>query len=107
MVFEVHPYRMFSVPEQLRGVDASPAIKAWMSDKEAHGNAGWNQGIMNAALLGLTENATRMLIERAQTKLAEGLRWPGFAPHFQDFQPSADHYANYNTGKPLSISFKY
>jgi len=96
-LYAVHPYRMFSVPEQLRGVDASPAIKAWMSDKEAHGNSGWNQGIMNAALLGLTENATRMLIERAQTKLAEGFRWPGFAPHFQDFQPSADHYANYNT----------
>eukprot|EP00494_Astrolonche_serrata_P014029 UN14157 len=64
----------------------------------AHNNAGWTQGIMNAALLGLTDNATHFVNDRVKnTKLASGYRFPGFAPHEQDYEPSSDHYANLNT----------
>ena len=51
---------------------------------------------MNAALLGLTEMAQRMVLERASISPAQGFRFPAFAPHEQDFEPSADHFANMN-----------
>jgi hypothetical protein len=49
-----------------------------------------------AALLGLADTAAAQLLERAATAPAAGYRFPGFAPHFQDFDPSADHFANLN-----------
>ena len=49
---------------------------------------------MIAALLGLTNDASRMLLERAATQPAPGYRFIGFAPHMQDYEPSADHFAN-------------
>jgi hypothetical protein len=36
------------------------------------------------------------VLERAATAPAAGYRFMGFAPHMQDFDPSADHFANMN-----------
>lgn len=36
------------------------------------------------------------VLERAATAPAAGYRFIGFAPHMQDFDPSADHFANMN-----------
>ena len=38
-----------------------------------------------------------MLVDRAANSPPEGARYPAFAPHLQDYQPSADHYANLMT----------
>eukprot|EP01049_Picozoa_sp_SAG25_P010147 SAG25_NODE_1079_length_4095_cov_1.941191_4_plen_150_part_01 len=48
---------------------------------------------MNAALLGNATVAAKYVVARARTPLADGYRWPGFAPRMQDAAPSADHYA--------------
>jgi hypothetical protein len=53
-------------------------------------------GINAAALLGATDTAAAQLLERAATAPASGYRFLGFAPHMQDFDPSADHFANMN-----------
>ena len=46
------------------------------------------QGLLNAALLGRAQRAASMTLERALTPPATGYRFPAFAPHFQDYEPS-------------------
>ena len=46
-----------------------------------NGNGGWNQGIMNAALLGDAAIASKQCINRAKTPAGKGYRFEGFAPH--------------------------
>ncbi len=53
-------------------------------------------GLNAAALLGLADPASSQVLDRANTAPASGYRFPGFAPHMQDFDPSADHFANMN-----------
>lgn len=97
-LYAVHPYRLFTVGRNLTaGAPLHPAINAWYADSNAQSNSGWNQGIMDAALLGMTSEASAMLIERALTSPAPGYRFQGFMPHEQDYEPSADHLANFNS----------
>eukprot|EP01006_Ploeotia_vitrea_P029430 TRINITY_DN61979_c0_g2_i1.p1 TRINITY_DN61979_c0_g2~~TRINITY_DN61979_c0_g2_i1.p1 ORF type:complete len:388 (-),score=25.84 TRINITY_DN61979_c0_g2_i1:41-1204(-) len=94
-LYSVHPFQLFTVAEQYwNKVNISAAVNSWNADPRAHINEGWEQGIMNAALLGLTSSLKKMLISRGNTRSADGYRFPGFAPHEQDYEPSADHYAN-------------
>ena len=58
------------------------------------GPAGWNYGILAAVLAGITDAAVLQLASRALTPPAPGYRFPAFSPQFQDYDPSADHYAN-------------
>ena len=55
----------------------------------------WNYGINAAVLAGITDAAVAALSARALTPPAPGYRFPGFSPQFQDYDPSADHYANF------------
>jgi len=48
---------------------------------------------MDAALLGDADEAARFVVARAKTSPAAGYRFPTFAPHEQDYEPSADHFA--------------
>ena len=54
----------------------------------ANGNGGWNQGVMNAALLGNAEHAKAGLLGRSSSAPGAGYRFIGFAPHEQDYEPS-------------------
>jgi len=76
--------------------DLTLALNTFASSKFAKENSGWNYGINVAALIGVTDVAKEMVLQRANTPPALGYRWPGFAPHEQDFDPSADHFANMN-----------
>lgn len=51
---------------------------------------------MDAALLGDARSAMEYVLNRANTGLAKGYRFPAFAPHEQDYEPSADHYSVMN-----------
>jgi hypothetical protein len=53
-------------------------------------------GINAAALLGLADAAAAQLLQRATAAPAPGYRFQGFAAHMQDFDPSADYFANMN-----------
>ena len=95
-LYSVHPYRYFSMGGKiLRNRDITPA-QLCMTDPSmgaptcgnSRGNSGWNQGVMNAALLGLTDIASNNVISRAKTAPAVGYRFQGFAPHEQDYEVS-------------------
>ena len=102
-LYSTHPNRYFTVGRRLLGGrDIAPSIQCMTNSsrqtcRNAMANEGWNQGVMNAALLGLTELAQKMVLERALTPPAPGYRFPAFAPHFQDSEPSSDHWANMMT----------
>jgi hypothetical protein len=59
--------------------------------------------VLNAALLGRSKRASSMVLDRASVDPAIGYVFPGFAPHFQDYEPSADHFANMNTALQLML----
>ena len=96
-LYPIHPHRVFT---KGRSVAANQSIdiaaETVASSPFAYENSGWNYGINAAALIGHTKMAQTMVLERARTQPAAGYRWPGFAPHEQDFDPSADHFANMN-----------
>jgi len=105
-LYSTHPYRYFTIGRQLLGAKRSlvPALnclklgsKVRKTCGNGNGNGGWNQGIMNAALLGDATIATKQTVNRAKTPPAKGYRFMGFAPHEQDFEPSADQFANMNS----------
>jgi hypothetical protein len=55
-------------------------------------------GGIDAALLGLASQSWDMVVDRAVNSPPDaGYRFPAFAPHLQDSEPSADHYANLMT----------
>jgi len=110
-MYAVHPYRIYTVARRLAS-DFDPsapssvdiAIKSWNTNTLAQSNTGWTQGVMNAALLGMVDEAANMVLERANnTAPADGYRYPGFPPHLQDYEPSADHYAVFNHALQLML----
>ena len=91
-LYGVHPFRYYTQGRQLlSNVSSAPAVQCMINSTRqtclnAALNTGWNQGIMNAALLGLKSIAESMLVSRALTAPAIGYRFEGFAPHEQDFE---------------------
>ena len=63
----------------------------------------WAQGVLNAALLGRAMRAARMVLERSASPPAAGYRFPAFAAHYQDYEPSEDHLANMNSALQLML----
>lgn len=87
-LYAVFPYRLFGVGkpelEMARRTFAQRAVK---------GNSGWQQDDTQAALLGLSDEARRMLVSRFSTKDPDS-RFPAFwGPNF-DWTPDQDHGAN-------------
>ncbi len=100
-LYSTHPFRYFTIGQsigpQKRNID--PSIYCLETSKRqtcrnADANTGWVQGSLNAALLGRAEKAAKMTLQRALVSPATGYRFPAFAPHFQDYEPSEDHFAN-------------
>ena len=44
-------------------------------------------------MLNLTSEAAKQVGQRASAPPASGFRFPGFAAHYQDYEPSLDHFA--------------
>lgn len=49
-------------------------------------------------MLNLTGEAVQQLMARAAETPANGFRFGGFAKHYQDYEPSLDHFAFMRTG---------
>lgn len=100
-LYAVHPHRVFTKGRAVASGfnislgEATVANSAWASRGNS-GGAGWAYGINAYALIGDSANAAKRVVGRANTAPALGYRFDGFAPHFQDFEPSADHFANMN-----------
>ena len=96
-LYAMHPHRVFTMGRHIAtGANISIGVDTHLKSGFARENNGWNYGVNSAALLGLTDVVVPQLLARAATSAAPGYRFPGFAPHFQDYEPSADHFANYN-----------
>ena len=96
-LYAVHPHRVFTRGREVAsGADVGLGRRTVAASGWAGSNQGWNYGINARALIGDAAGAAQQLLERAAMQPAAGYRWPGFAPHLQDFDPSADHYANFN-----------
>ena len=94
-LYAVHPYRRFTAAR--KGVDLLPATIAY-DIRWFQADQGWDQCIMDAALLGMADEFKKLAFNRANVTDAVGYRFPGFMQHYQDYQPSADHLANLNNG---------
>ena len=84
-----HPFRYYSLGRKALGKkrDYTPALNCLVKGNairrtcgNGNGNGGWNQGIMNAALLGNAAIASHQAILRAKTPPGKGYRFQGFAP---------------------------
>jgi hypothetical protein len=111
-LYSTHPFRYFTLGRSLlsgtRKRDIAPSIYCLEKSKRetcrnADRNGGWVQGLLNAALLGRAKKASTDTLARAQTAPAKGYRFPGFAQHEQDYEPSEDHLANMNTALQLML----
>jgi hypothetical protein len=90
-LYAVHPYRRATVGRgDAAALKLATAAYGKRFDKI---DKGWNQNAMDAALLGLAGDAAKYILARASTPPAQGYRFPAFAPHEQDYEPSADHFA--------------
>ena len=49
-------------------------------------------------MLNLSADANAQLVQRAAQPPAAGFRFGGFAVHYQDYEPSLDHFAFMRTG---------
>lgn len=93
-LYAMHPHRVFTRGREVAsGTNVSLGRSTVARSGWAANNGGWNYGINAHALIGDAPQAAAQLLARAHTGPANGYRWPGFAPHEQDFDPSADHCA--------------
>jgi len=104
-LFASHPFRLNTVGRKTTdpSVNLSIGIATWNALPLAKANTGWYYGIMDAAYLGLADDAFAMVTDRAVQPPPAGYRYPAFAQHYQDYEPSADHYANMVTALQLML----
>lgn len=92
-LYSVHPFRIFGTGK----ANLSLAQQTY-HERPSPCNDGWCQDIIFAAMLNLTSEAAAQLSARAAAQPAAGFRFGGFAAHYQDYEPSLDHFAFMRTG---------
>ena len=96
-LYPVHPYRLATVMtggELLAVGQNTVCYNASAERQPAVGfGTGWQQGVMNVALLGLRDLAAEAVYERAATSSGD-MRFPACLPNMQDFRPNEDHLSN-------------
>ena len=92
-LYIAHPFRVYGYSKP--GLEL--AQQTYM-ERSSPCNDGWCQDIIQAAMLNLTDEAAKQLAGRASGGEAKGFRFPGFAAHDQDYEPSLDNYGFMRTG---------
>lgn len=85
-LYAVFPYRVFTRMADSKALQTG--INTWKNRKNRD-NIGWQQQPVQAALLGLTDEAKNLVIERVQ-HTAKGYRFPGFYGPNYDWTPDQD-----------------
>ena len=105
-LYAVYPFKLF---DSAFSQDTEVGVNTYRS-RPNPGNVGWRQDLVDAAVLGLRDEAMEQVIWRAghgdcppETQAycrqhycqctEGGWRWPGFAQGFQDYAPSLDHFS--------------
>lgn len=94
-LYAVHPYRLVTAKDVGENLEVA---RAAYREKRFTTDDGWNQNVMDAALLGLAIDAQELLIERAAKPAPEGYRFTAFGRQMQDWHPSLDHYSVMRNG---------
>lgn len=84
-LYAVHPFRQVGV-----NVRRDLGVTSFNARKN-HGDTGWSEDLMDAALLGMPTEATRGVIARATVPPYTGYRWPGFQAGIGAGGPITDH----------------
>jgi alpha-L-fucosidase 2 len=84
-LYAIFPYRLYGLGKP----DLETARRSYALRTNKH-NAGWQQETIQAALLGLTEEVQKMVVERFSTK-HPGSRFPAFWGPNYDWIPDQDH----------------
>ena len=84
-LYAVHPFRQAGV-----NIRRDLGVASYNARKN-HGDTGWSEDLMDAALLGMPAEATRGAIARAEVPPFSGYRWPGFQPGIGAGGPITDH----------------
>jgi len=92
-LYMTHPFRIFGLGKP----DLALAQQTYV-ERPNPCNDGWCQDIIQAAMLNMTSEASAQLAARAAAAPAKGFRFGGFAQHYQDYEPSLDHFAFMRTG---------
>lgn len=93
-MYAVFPFRLYT---QAAGEQARRIGEHTFNNRRITENIGWQQHPVQAALLGLTEQAQRLVAERVQSNAA-GYRFPGFYGPFYDWMPDQTHISNFMMG---------
>ncbi|XP_062510609.1 uncharacterized protein LOC134186626 [Corticium candelabrum] len=93
-LYTVHPFRLYT----FAGTNETLTLaRNTYNARRFPCNNGWCQDVMDAALLGLTDDAKGKVTDRAKASPAAGWRFTGFAAHYQDYEPSLDHLSTMRT----------
>ena len=90
-MYPVHPYRLATVMNG--GELLNIGRQTMISTGKSNFGHGWQQGVMNVALLGWGEMAAEAVLQRALTQ-SGAMRFPTYLPSMQDFRPNEDHLSN-------------
>ena len=90
-MYPVHPYRLATVMNG--GILLQIGRQTMISAGKSNFGRGWQQGVMNVALLGWGEMAAEAVLQRALTQSGD-MRFPAYLPSMQDFRPNEDHLSN-------------
>jgi len=86
-LYAVFPYRAYTLAQGEEAVKTG--INTWKNQRHKD-NSGWQQGLIQAALLGLTSEAKALAVGRVRNT-AKGYRFPGFYGPNHDWIPDQDH----------------
>ncbi|MEI7902818.1 MAG: DUF5703 domain-containing protein, partial [bacterium] len=94
-LYAVFPFRLFSLASASEE-DLRTGLNTYHA-RLHRANRGWQQGPIWAAMLGLTEEARTLVVQRAREK-AKGYRFPGFYGPNYDWTPDQDQIAVFQIG---------
>ena len=96
-MYPVHPYRLATVMGNSSllqiGRNTIGYNASHPSNSTIASGHGWQQEVMNVALLGLRSEAMAAVLDHAKTTPAQ-MRFPAYLPSMQDFRPNEDHLSN-------------
>ena len=96
-MYPVHPYRLAAVMGNSSLLKIGRNTIGYNASHPSHSaiasGQGWQQEVMNVALLGLRSEAMAAVLAHAKTMNAQ-MRFPTYLPSMQDFRPNEDHLSN-------------
>ena len=103
-----HPFRYFTLgTSKSQGLDINPSIYCLENSTRTTSICRLEHGLdtrcFECCIVGTCRTSLENGHRTCHTSPAIGYVFPGFAQHYQDYQPSADHFSNMNTALQLML----